>query len=110
MKLKKETFYFSHDYTARSDEKIKNLIYDFGYEGYGIYWSLIEELYQNNLEIEGERIRYFYLNPEHNAFNYKDLKTDLVFNDAGIKGQTLDGYLPLYFANKISSLKGIHES
>jgi len=45
--MKKETFYFSHDYTARSDEKIKNLIYDFGYEGYGIYWSLIEELYQN---------------------------------------------------------------
>ena len=47
MQLKKETFYFSHDYTARSDDKIKNLIYDFGYEGYGIYWSLIEELYQN---------------------------------------------------------------
>ena len=47
MKLKKETFYFSHDYTARSDEKIKNLIYDFGYQGYGIYWALIEELYQN---------------------------------------------------------------
>jgi len=45
--MKKETFYFSHDYTTRSDEKIKNLIYDFGYEGYGIYWSLIEELYQN---------------------------------------------------------------
>jgi hypothetical protein len=47
IKLKKETFYFSHDYTAKSDEKIKNLIYEFGYEGYGIYWSLIEELYQN---------------------------------------------------------------
>ena len=47
MKLKKETLYFSHDYTARSDEKIKNLIYDFGYQGYGIYWALIEELYQN---------------------------------------------------------------
>jgi len=45
--LEKETFYFSHDYTAKSDEKIKNLIYEFGYEGYGIYWSLIEELYQN---------------------------------------------------------------
>lgn len=45
--MKKETFYFSHDYTARSDEKIKNLIYDFGYQGYGIYWALIEELYQN---------------------------------------------------------------
>jgi len=46
-KLKKETFYFSHDYTARSDEKIKNLLYNLGYEGYGIYWALIEELYQN---------------------------------------------------------------
>lgn len=45
--MKKETYYFSHDYTARSDEKIKNLIYDFGYQGYGIYWALIEELYQN---------------------------------------------------------------
>ena len=45
--MKKETFYFSHDYTARSDEKIKNLLYDLGYEGYGIYWALIEELYQN---------------------------------------------------------------
>ena len=45
--MKKETFYFSHDYTARSDEKIKNLLYNLGYEGYGIYWALIEELYQN---------------------------------------------------------------
>lgn len=45
--MKKETYYFSHDYSARSDEKIKNLIYDFGFEGYGIYWALIEELYQN---------------------------------------------------------------
>lgn len=45
--VKKETFYFSHDYTARSDEKIKNLLYHLGYEGYGIYWALIEELYQN---------------------------------------------------------------
>jgi uncharacterized protein YdaU (DUF1376 family) len=45
--VKKETFYFSHDYTARSDEKIKNLLYNLGYEGYGIYWALIEELYQN---------------------------------------------------------------
>lgn len=45
--MKKDTFYFSHDYTARSDEKIKNLLYNLGYEGYGIYWALIEELYQN---------------------------------------------------------------
>lgn len=75
-----------------------------------IILNVIDKLYQNNLEIEGERIRHFYLNPEHTAFNYKDLKTDLVFNDAGIKGQSLDVYLPLHFANKFSSLKGINES
>ena len=43
----KETFYFSHDYNARNDIKIKRLIVKHGYEGYGLYWALIEELYQN---------------------------------------------------------------
>ena len=43
----KETFYFSHDYNARSDTKIKRLIYSLGIEGYGIYWALIEDLYNN---------------------------------------------------------------
>lgn len=42
----KETFYFSHDYHARDDEKIINLIKKEGYEGYGLYWALIEMLYE----------------------------------------------------------------
>ena len=46
-KESKETFYFSHDYNARSDIKIKKLIVKHGYEGYGIFWALIEDLYQN---------------------------------------------------------------
>jgi hypothetical protein len=86
--------------TLITDEKKKN----------SIILNVINDLTQNNLDIEGARIRHFYLNPEGAVFNYKDLKSDLVFNDAGIKGQTFDAYLPLYFANKISSLKGIHES
>lgn len=44
---KKNTFYFSHDYNARMDEKIKNLIRSHGMEGYGVYWSIIEDLYNN---------------------------------------------------------------
>jgi uncharacterized protein YdaU (DUF1376 family) len=44
---KPNTFYFSHDYTARSDEKIKLLIMEHGMLGYGIYWAIIEDLYQN---------------------------------------------------------------
>ncbi len=58
----KETFYFSHDYTSRADEKIKELIYQTGMEGYGIYWSIIEDLYQNNnlLKCDYARISYDY--------------------------------------------------
>jgi uncharacterized phage protein (TIGR02220 family) len=43
----KDTFYFSHDYNARADEKIKLLIRKHGIQGYGIYWSIIEDLYNN---------------------------------------------------------------
>lgn len=43
----KETFYFSHDYNTRSDTKIKKLIAKYGYEGYGLYWAIVEDLYQN---------------------------------------------------------------
>ena len=57
---KKETFYFSHDYTARSDEKIKRLIRKHGMEGYGIYWAIIEDLYNNAnaLQTDYEGIAY----------------------------------------------------
>jgi len=42
----KETFYFSHDYNARNDEKIVKLIQKEGWEGYGLYWAIIEKLYE----------------------------------------------------------------
>jgi hypothetical protein len=44
---KKDTFYFSHDYNARNDEKIIELIMVHGMQGYGIYWSIVENLYNN---------------------------------------------------------------
>lgn len=43
----KDAFYFSHDYNARNDEKIKKLIRKYGMEGYGIFWSIVEDLYNN---------------------------------------------------------------
>ena len=43
----RDTFYFSHDYNARTDSKIKRLIARHGMLGYGIYWSIVEDLYQN---------------------------------------------------------------
>lgn len=43
----KDTFYFTHDYNARTDSRIKNLIRKHKMLGYGIYWAIIEDLYQN---------------------------------------------------------------
>jgi len=58
--MNKETFYFSHDYNARNDDKIKSMMFKHGMAGYGIYWSLIEELYNNAnvLKTDYDRIAY----------------------------------------------------
>jgi Mg2+ and Co2+ transporter CorA len=45
--VKKDTYYFSHDANARKDEKILCLLAEHGYEGYGIYWVLVEMMFEN---------------------------------------------------------------
>lgn len=42
MKKIKDAYYFSHDSNARNDEKILEMRADYGFEGYGLYWSIIE--------------------------------------------------------------------
>ena len=56
----KNTFYFSHDYNTRSDSKIKNLIRKQGMLGYGVFWSIIEDLYNNAnaLQLDYDSIAY----------------------------------------------------
>lgn len=44
--MKKDTFYFSHDYNAATDTKVLFLRQQLGMEGYGIYWYLVEQLAQ----------------------------------------------------------------
>jgi hypothetical protein len=51
----KEAYYFSHDSNARHDPKCSALINDFGAEGYGIFWMIIEIL----SEQEGYKLRKF---------------------------------------------------
>ena len=40
----KDAYYFSHDCNARNDIKILELRTLYGYEGYGIFWAIIEVL------------------------------------------------------------------
>jgi len=40
----KETFYFSHDYNSRNDQKILTLRGKFGLEGYALFWMCVETM------------------------------------------------------------------
>jgi hypothetical protein len=40
--MSKDAYYFSHDANARHDEKILELRAELGWEGYGIFWAIIE--------------------------------------------------------------------
>ena len=43
-----EIQYFSHDYNASRDIKMRRLHMTMGYEGIGLYWTLVEYLYEND--------------------------------------------------------------
>jgi hypothetical protein len=46
--IMKEAYYFSHDANARQDEKILMLRAEHGWEGYGIYWALVEMMFESS--------------------------------------------------------------
>jgi hypothetical protein len=57
MAKRDEKEYFSHDYASRVDDKVKPLIRKHKMLGYGIFWALVEDLYNNansvKLDYEG---------------------------------------------------------
>ncbi len=65
--MSKDTFYFPHDYNARTDPKIKKLIRKHGFTGYGIYWAIVEDLYDNAnaLPTDYETIAYDFRTDEN---------------------------------------------
>lgn len=44
--MKEPIYYFPHNYNARNDPKLQDLMMDLGAEGVGIYWCLVEMLYE----------------------------------------------------------------
>ncbi len=57
--MKKDTFYFSHDYATTNDPKIQALLSKYGARGYGLYWRLVEILHEQS-EHKIELKPYFY--------------------------------------------------
>lgn len=45
--MPKDAFYFPHDYNASRDPKMVKLIRLHGYEAFGLYWAIVERLYEN---------------------------------------------------------------
>lgn len=42
----KDTFYFQHDYNARNDPKLQEVLIEHGATGLGVFWCIIEQLYE----------------------------------------------------------------
>lgn len=42
----KHTFYFQHDYNARNDPKLQEILIEYGAAGIGAFWCIVEQLYE----------------------------------------------------------------
>lgn len=58
--MPKESLYFTHDYGARNDPKLINLQIKHGMTGIGVFWCIIEMLFEEGgeLPLEYERIAF----------------------------------------------------
>jgi hypothetical protein len=58
--MRENKLYFTHDYDARKDPKMKKLLAKHGMIGYGIYWAIVEDLYHNAnaLHLDCDSIAY----------------------------------------------------
>ncbi|MET6990058.1 Lin1244/Lin1753 domain-containing protein [Sediminicola arcticus] len=70
--------YFNHDFNAFNDTKIQHLIYKKGYEGYGIYWRIIEMMHTNEGKIENDLERLSF------TLNAPKELTSAIINDFGL--------------------------
>lgn len=74
---KKDAYYFSHDSNARYDDKILEMRSEYGYEGYGVYWALIETLRDaTNYKLEKEKIKSLSI-----ALGYSEKKLVKIISD-----------------------------
>lgn len=46
--MKEKTYYFPHDYNARNDPKLQDVLIEHGVAGIGIFWCIIEQLYEQD--------------------------------------------------------------
>ena len=75
----KKTYYFQHDYNARNDPKLQELIVEMGVAGIGIYWCLVEMLYEQDGEMPISSIKSIAYN-----LHVKQKTVERVIKDFGL--------------------------
>jgi len=91
----KDTFYFSHDFNARHDEKITLLMMEHGIEGYGIFWAIVEDLYNNTnvLRTNYKRIAY--------ELRVDEIKVKSIIEDFGLFSVNGDTFYSLSIQKRL---------
>lgn len=90
MEATKTTYYFSHDSNARNDDKILMLRSEYSWEGYGIYWLLVEMMFESKeTELQHNKLKGIAvthnIDPEHldNIVRYC-IKEQLFYSDGKV--------------------------
>jgi len=72
--MKNTKYYFAHDYEAAADPKILCMLSEYGGEGYGLYWRLIELLHKETNNVLA-----------HNKFLVLALSKQMVMEEEKVK-------------------------
>lgn len=49
--MKDKTYYFPHDYNARNDPKLQDVLIEHGAAGIGVFWCIVEQLFEQGGEL-----------------------------------------------------------
>ena len=84
--MPKDALYFSHDFGARNDPKLQEVQMQMGMEGIGIYWCVVEMLYE-----QGGYLPFSALRGMAYALHTDEAKLRQVIEGFDLFGQTEDG-------------------
>ncbi len=91
--MPKDALYFSHDFGARNDPKLQEVQMQMGMEGIGIYWCVVEMLYE-----QGGHLPLSALRGMAYALHTDEAKLRQVIEGFDLFGQTEDG---LFYSSSV---------
>jgi len=86
----KDAYWFKHDATAHTDRKIRVLIKNYGWQGYGWFWLIIESLRSE----------------DNYHLPYDELTIDALSSDMGLDTDLVKDFLDYLVKIKLLSLNG----